>query len=401
MTTPTPYRHPHFKHFLKIHLGTFQFDAEAAEEMSPDTLIKVLRQRGFPFNSTKMGQSVSQLESEDGESGKLICGEGESTETVLQFLFDKTLKDFANGRTGRYGPIVIAPTAEDDSLVEYYDKVIRYVFNRSIARSLFADPTTMKTSWYGQVNAHSQKRFLDDVLTQLMSLKGISLFLTSHFNTRRGDTILRDGARSASMAISLLRQINEAVPHTLLHTLGFACTVQHFGALCDLDKEYFPGVIDHSTNESTIQILSQLGLSEKPAHRDALSMIKVDPKDVIYLIRHRHRVPEKGDSKNIALINCLTVANRIVATYFTKEVGLQTNGSYRLGRNPYFGQFEKSMDRLDAELSDVMFYKYHRKKIEQFIMNADRYFRLHMGFQMERGAYISKTERQALRAFQS
>lgn len=397
MENSVTYTHPTLSHFAIIHFGSFDLKNADDEISSSNALVRRLAGQGFPFDSTQMGADAYLTEVDDNGEEKqiLMVGKGESTKKALDFLFDKMLKDYENRRPREYGPIVIAPNGKEDRLLTYYDRAVRSVFSQFVSRTLFADAATMKTSWYGQVNSHGQKKYLEEVITQIMGLKGISTFLTNQFNTRRGEMILTDSARTASLAISLTRQINRNASDRMVYTMGFSCFVQHFGALCNPEEDYYSGVINTSSTEATLDILQRLGIRED--NPNILAHLNIVSKDVLDLIRERTSGEEQAHPKNQALVNIMSISNMIVSTFFTEQIGKRTNGHYTLSRNPFYGSFDKTMDALDFRFGDLVFYKYHRSKIESYIQNADRHYRLHIRAQVERGAYVSGVEKEALR----
>lgn len=398
MNAPVVYVHPTFDHFLAIHLGAPVFSEDSDEQQdipSTDQLIARLKQNGFPFDDTEIGEEVYLLEDKERHKGKMMLAEGEPIQNAVAYLYDKMVRDHADQESKGYGPIVIKPKKSADSLIQFYDEVIRKVFVNSVSDSLFSDATMVKIAWYGQVNDYSPRDHLDAIIKQIMSLYGISRFLTSHFNTHRGEMILVDCARSASLAITLLNQLSKKATEEMIKTLGFSGFVQHFGTLCNLNQDYFPGLVDDSLNEATVDIMGQLGIGEDHADQHSLSQLGIKPTNVIDLIRHRNRIPSNGGGRNMALHQCLCIANQIVSTFFTERIGVNTNGTYALELNPCYGNFGRAMAELDKLFDDRPFYRFHRQNIEAFIRNADRYFRLHVTMQRERGGFISETEMQA------
>ena len=53
-------------------------------------------------------------------------------------------------------------------------------------------------------------------------------------------------------------------------------------------------------------------------------------------------------------------------------------------------------ETLDEVFSDTPFYQFHHEKIENFIRNADRYYRLHIRSNLRTGSHVSKTQLRAI-----
>ena len=239
MEAPPTYTHPTFDHFLHFHLGPLAIAQETDGTIWTGSRIRqALKKKGFPFDDTRLGADVHRLDEGRGNNGNLMlmCTKGEPTLAALTFLADKRKADRENDRDRSYGPITITATDNLEDFTAYYDAAARDLFTSSVMQTLFADPTTMKTSWYGKVNSYDQKRYLEAIIDQLVHLQGISTLLASHLNTGRGAMILTDSTRSASLAISVMRTFNPHASDRVIYTIGFACFVQHFGALFNSEQ---------------------------------------------------------------------------------------------------------------------------------------------------------------------
>lgn len=394
MKYPVSYVHPSFEHFLLINLNENSL-ADIINHTDSEGVIKSLRERGFPFASTCIGQDVRILKSR-AYSGpiSLISRLSEPTEQVIRFLYDHVARDHDYDLPKRYGPFVVESEEDQSSLVAYYDKTIRRIFFAQVVHALYSDPVTLMTAWYSRVNAHHQKHYLEAIVNQVMSLPGISTIFTFQFNTRRGGIILRDSVRAACIGISLLRQLQPGAPQSLVNTLGFACFVQHFGALCNYNKEYHTGLITSEANQETLQMLSRLGISKEERDQRTLDQIGVRAQDVAELIRARNS--SATERPGFLLGECMSVANFIVSTYFADKVGESQNGRAKSEPNPLYRDFSGTCVRLDQTFGKSPFYKKNALKIKQFFLNADRHFKLNIGDRMSRDGYVSATEMQAM-----
>ncbi|MFQ5569470.1 MAG: hypothetical protein ACE5G0_07330 [Rhodothermales bacterium] len=393
------YTHPTFNHFLHFHLGPFLFaNDQVADKLTVSDIMRLLDKKGFPFKHTQLREDVFRRDDpSDQENGlTLMCAKGEPIHTALQFLTSKMLTDRDINKDRDYGPIIIEATDKHDSFVAYYDHVVRDIFTSSVAQSLYTDPTTMKTSWYGQVNAHNQEKYLEKIVTQLVNLRGISTLFATHLNTRRGASILTDSARASSLAISLIRQINPYASDHVIYTLGFACFVQHFGALFNGEEEYYPGKIYKGPCKPTLEMLTNLGIT--PRNKNSLPDIEVNIQDVLHILRYTGHASEEKESRNMALVHCFSIVNYIVATYFTENRRVYKDKTFSLEPNPSFRSVSHTMDSLDATFKDVYFFQHHRDKIEAFITNADRYYAMHIRSKMNTGGFVSASERAAIQA---
>ena len=155
------FTHPTFDQFLLFHLGPYAFDEDYQENRWTDArVMDALRQKGFPLEHTRIGANVHIMGDDLGKRPTLLCAKGEPAAPALAFLAGKALADRENGRDRQYGPVVIASTHYHDDFVAYYDNAVRDVFKSSIIRTLFADASTLKTSWYGRVNGYAPKKYL-------------------------------------------------------------------------------------------------------------------------------------------------------------------------------------------------------------------------------------------------
>ena len=400
MGSSAVYTHPTFRHFLRFHLGSQALAFEDEEkELTVRKILRALEDKSFPFRITTLKEDVYMKDKQGVKKGgiTLICTKGESTRKAITFLIEKISTDKEHNNLWQYGPLVIEATRHTDVLIRYYDQAVRSTFRESLARALYADPTTLTTSWYGIVNAHGQKRYLDEVIDQLVHLKGISTLLTSQLCTPRGEMILTDSVRAASLAVSLIHLINDRASDRLVHTVGCACMLQHFGALVDEEETYYAGKLYETTNESTLDALAKLGfLATDDEKKQPLTKADVDLNIMLHLVRYRCGPIDELACKHIALVYCVSLANLIVSTYFTEQRMLYTEEEPILGYNPCFGSAQKTLEKLDAIFADAFFYHYHRPKIERFIKNADRYYRLHLERRISEGSYVSKAARDAL-----
>ncbi len=399
MKTAATYTHPTLDHFLRFHLGPLSFDLEGSEvAWTSQRIMVALTKKGFPFSDTYLGADVHLLDKSLVDANKLtlMCAEGEASHMGIAFLVGKVLTDRDNNRKRDYGPVTITSKDNHEACVAYYDNAVRSIFASSVVQTLFADPATMKTSWYGKVNSFDQKKYLEEIIDQLVSLQGISSLLASQLNTKRGASILIDGARSSSLAISLIRLLNQGASDRLIFTMGFVCFVQHFGALFNNEQSYYSGKIYRKPDEATLAILASLGINDDG--EGLFSEIDVDLKEVLSILRYNPGSPEKKGSGPTALYSCFSVTNHIVATFFTEHKRVYEDGAYTFKRNPSFGHVERTMERLDEVFSDNLFYQFHREKIKRFIYNAGPYYRLHIRSKMVDGGFVSSTQ---IQAFQS
>ncbi len=90
------------------------------------------------------------------------------------------------------------------------------------------------------------------------------------------------------------------------------------------------------------------------------------------------------------------VTNQIVAAFFTEHKRVYDDGKYIDKQNPSFGNVVNTMKTLDEVFSDTPFYQFHHAKIENFIRNADRYYRLHIRSNLRTGSHVSKTQLRAI-----
>lgn len=398
MRTPE-YSHPTFRHFLQFHIGPFVLDNETREDHTVINIVKLMKRREFPFSNTCLGADVHLLNKNGhalAEGLTFMCTQGESSLHAVEFLSSKVLADFDNKHEYNYGPIIITSKHKPSELTKYYTGIVKDIFHGSIRKSIIADHVNIKTNWYGRVNAHEQKKYLDAIIAQLMSLDGVGSVLTPHLNTLRGEQILTDSARAASLAISLVILINPKASDRLIYTIGFACFVQHFGVLVNPDAEYYPGLIYDSTKVPSEIILAELGVTVSPRHKDSLSRLNIEPKDVLEIVHYTNQLPEDTDLFNIACIHCASIANQIVETYFTENTRIVEHGYSAIGTNPSFGSYKKLMARLDHKYNDTPFYRYHRDKISRFIKNADHYYKHHILSVTKIGGYVSEAEKKAL-----
>jgi len=395
METAATFTHPTLDHFLRFHLGPLSFDLEGSEVVWTSHRIMVaLAKKGFPFPDTCLGAEVHILDQSVVDANKLtlMCTAGEDSHTGISFLVGKLLTDRDNNRKRDYGPVTITSTGNHEACVAYYDNAVRSIFASSVVKTLFADPATMKTSWYGKVNSFDQKKYLEEIIDQLVSLRGISSLLASQLNTKRGASILIDGARSANLAISLIRLINPKASDRLIFTTGFVCFVQHFGALFNNEQEYYSGKLYQKPDEATLAILDTLGINDDD--NELLADIDVDLEEVLRILRYNPDSPQKQGSTG--LYSCFMVTNQIVATFFTEHKRVYDDGKYVTKQNPSFGNVVRTMETLDEVFSDTPFYQFHREKIESFIRNADRYYRLHIRSNLRTGSHVSKTQLRAI-----
>lgn len=390
------YYHPTFDHFLQFHLGHVDLKLDTSRSHMPENLLDYLDTNSFPTRQTFLEKDVRVLDSDNPDSPlSLLCVKGESAAKAIPFLYSKILADYANMRPRPYGPIILTAPKGNPKLATYYDETVSKLFQTSVLRALYADPATMKISWYGRVNAHDQQRYLSAIIQLLMALPGISLYLTPHLYTQRGEYILCDSARSASLALSLMQQINPRASEGLKYTIAFACFAQHLGALVDEKEEYYPGKIYDYPNDTTLAVLEGLGIDQSSEGSERLRALGINHHEVLQIIRHRHAPPKKG-SASLARIYCVALANLLVATYFTERTLRPYQGSLRMMQNPYFGDMKQSIQKLDASFADVMFYRIHRDKIASFLANSDRFYRFHTQMQMRMGAYVSEVAKKAL-----
>ncbi len=399
MKTAATYTHPTLNHFLRFHLGPLSFDLEDSDERWTIRRIMVaLTKKGFPFPDTCLGDEVHILDQSVVDANKLtlMCTKGEASDTGIAFLIGKLLNDRDNNRKRDYGPVTITSTKNHEGCVTYYDNAVRSIFASSVVQTLFADTATMKTSWYGKVNSFDQKKYLEAIINQLVALRGISSLLASQLNTKRGASILIDGARSASLAISLIRLVNQGASDRLIFTMGFVCFVQHFGALFNNEQAYYPGKIYRKQDEGTLAILDSLGINDDGA--ELFSEIDVDLREVLSILRYNPGSPENQGSGPTALYSCFSVTNHIVATFFTEHKRVYEDGEYIFKLNPAYGHVERTMERLDEVFPDNSFYHFHREKIKRFIYNADRYYRMHIRSKMVDGGFVSGKQ---IKVFQS
>lgn len=394
MKEASTYTHPTFEHFLHFHLGLFGFGPEGdGEALSGAKIVKILERKHFPFAYTRLGADVHRTEhGEKSNKQQLMCAKGESTAAAIAFVGDQKKADTENNRERTYGPIVIEVTDEQEEVMAYYDKASRAIFSDSVSRTLFADPTTVKTSWYGQVNSFSQKKYLENIINQIVHLKGISTLLASHINTERGAMVLTDGARAGSLAIALMRLINPNASDRIMYTIGFTCFVQHFGALFDKEQAYYSGKLYEGPDKATLEILDTLGIHE--GNRKALPEIDIDLKEVFRLLRCNDKTVDRLDSSSRALHTLFSIINYIVAFYFTEHI-IASDGSST--RNPCFGNVDHTMTRLEQVFGEHSFYRFHREKIGRYIQNADRYYRLHVWSSIDQGRRVSAVQMEALR----
>ena len=397
MEAPLTYTHPTLDHFLQLHLGPLALDQKDDEApWSGPRLLEFLSKKGFPFDHTHLGADVHRIENgqEKPKNPMLMCAEGESTRVALSFLADKRLTDREHDRDRTYGPITITATSDSEEVAAYYDAAVRDLFTNSVLQNLFSDATTMKTSWYGQVNSYGQKRYLEAIINQLVHLPGISRLLASQLNTDRGAMILTDSTRSASLAISVMRTLNPHASDRVIFTVGFACFVQHFGALFNNNQPYFPGKLYQGLDEATLAVFASLDLSEH--NKNTLSEIDVDIQEVFHILRRNADFSDHQETRPSALYYCFWITNYLVATYFTEHTWTYEGEVYNSKRNPAYINVNHTMHRLDALFSNAAFYRFHRKRIERFITNADRYYRLHMTSRLDEGEYVSEAQLKAL-----
>ena len=397
MEAPPTYTHPTLDHFLHFHLGPLTFARKSEDEAwTGARVLEALMNKGFPFEDTCLGADVHRLENNARKNNNppLMCAGGESTTVALSFLADKKQADHENDRDRSYGPITITATNNPEEVAAYYDTAVRDLFTSSVMQTLFADATTMKTSWYGQVNSHDQKRYLEAIINQLVQLQGISRLLASQLNTGRGAMILTDSTRSASLAISVMRTLNPHASDRLIYTVGFACFVQHFGALFNSEQPYYPGKLYQGLDEALVAVFASLGLSEHNA--STLSEIDVDIEEVFRILRGNPDASVTREGRPSALYYCFWITNHLIATYFTEHTWHYEGDTYSSKRNPAYVNVNRTMNRLDTLYANAAFFRFHRKKIERFINNADRYYRLHMMSRLDEGEYISKTQLKAL-----
>lgn len=396
MEAPPTYTHPTFDHFLHFHLGPLAVAQESDGNIwTGSRILQALKKKGFPFDDTRLAADVHRLDDGRGNNSNLMlmCAEGEPTLAALTFLAGKRKSDRENDRDRSYGPITITATANLEAFAAYYDAAARDLFTSSVMQTLFADPTTMKTSWYGKVNSYDQKRYLEAIIDQLVHLQGISTLLASHLNTGRGAMILIDSTRSASLAISVMRSFNPHASDRVIYTIGFVCFVQHFGALFNSEQAYYPGKLYEGLDETILAVFEALGLSED--NEKALSKIDVDIREVFSILQCVPDFTKKQESRPSALYYCFWITNHLVAAYFTERRRVYEDGAYVIKRNPLYCNVERTMSRLDTLFSDTAFYRFHRNKIKRFINNADRYYRLHVISSLDQGGYVSKAQLKA------
>jgi len=228
-----------------------------------------------------------------------------------------------------------------------------------------------------------------------MGLPGISLYLTPHLYTQRGEYILCDSARSASLALSLMQQINPRASEDLKHTIAFACFAQHLGALVNEKEDYYPGKLYDYPNDTTLEVLEKLGIAPGSSGEKKLQTLGINQEEALTIIRHRHAPPQKGGA-SLARIYCVAIANQLVSTYFTERTRVLHRGTYKMMQNPYFGDMKQSIQNLDAAFAGIMFYRIHRDKIARFLANSHRYYRFHTQMQMRMGAHVSDIAKKAL-----
>ncbi len=393
-TVPT-FTHPTFDQFLQFHLGPYAFsDDREEEEWTASRVIEALKTKGFPLEHTLLGADVHLLDEGIGNRLRLLCTKGEIASTAIAFLAGKTLADRENNQNRRYGPLVIASTDNHEDFVAYYDYAVRDIFRSSVMRTLFADSATQKTSWYGKVNGYDQRRYLEEIINQLVCLPGFST-LVSHLQSQSGAMILTDAAHSANLAISLMGLINPHVSDQRIYTVSFACFVQHFGLLFS-ERKYYPGKIYDPLDEDTLKVLAFLGISED--HENTLSAIDVDIQEVLRILRYNSKSANKSGDASTDLYHYFSMANHFVALYFTKHRRVHKNGAYTFEGNPSFESSIGTMNKLDEIFSGTEFYRLHREKIYGFLENADRYYKSHLWSRHLQGAFVSESQLQALQA---
>ena len=393
-TVPT-FTHPTFDQFLQFHLGPYAFsDDPEEEEWTVSRVIKVLKTKGFPLEHTRLGADVHLLDEDIGNGLRLLCTKGELASRVIAFLAGKTLADRDNNHNRKYGPLVMASTDNHEDFVAYYDYAVRDIFRSSVTRTLFSNSATLKTSWYGRVNGYDQRKYLEEIINQLVCLRGFSA-LVSNLQSQRGAMILTDAAQSASLAITLMGLINRHVSDQKIYTVSFACFVQHFGVLFS-EQKYYPGKIYDPLDEDTLKVLAFLGISKD--HTNTLSGIDVDNQEVLRILRYNsNSVNKKGDAPT-DLYHYFSLANHFVALYFTKHRRVHKNGAYTFEENPSFESSMGTMNKLDEIFSGTEFYRLHREKIYGFLENADRYYKSHLWSRHLQGAFVSESQLQALQA---
>ncbi len=393
-TCPT-FTHPTFDQFLLFHLGPYAFSDDREEgKWTVALIIEALKTKGFSLEHTALGADVHLLDEDIGNRIRLLCTKGEPASTAIAFLAGKMLKDRENNQNRRYGPLVIASMDNHEDFVAYYDYAVRDIFRSSVNRTLFADSATRKTSWYGRVNGYDQRRYLEEIINQLVCLRGFST-LVSNLQSQRGAMILTDAAHSASLAITLMGLINRHVSDQKIYTVAFACFVQHFGVLFS-EQKFYPGKIYDPLDEDTLKVLAFLGISED--HENTLSAIEVDIQEVLRILRYNSKSANKYGDAPTDLYHYFSVANHFVALYFTKNLRVHKNGVYTFERNPSFESSIDTMNKLDEIFSSTPFYRLHRKKIYRFLENADHYYKSHIWSKQSDGAFVSELE---LRAFQA
>ncbi len=392
MKTALTFTHPTFEQFLLFHLGPYAFTDEYQEELwTANRVVDALRQKGFPFDHTRIGANVHLMNESLGKKAPtLLCAKGESTAPAIAFLAGKTLTDRENNWERAYGPVVIASTHYHDDFVTYYDAAVRDVFKSSIIRTLFADPATLKTSWYGRVNGYAIRKYLEDILDQLVQLHGLST-LVSHLNSQNGAMVLTDSARSASLAITLIGLLSPNVPDQIVYTVGFACFVQHFGVLFK-EIDHYPGKIYDPSDEETVKALAFLGVSE--FRGDTLSHLGIDCDQVLRILRYDSNAAPGIGNAPTSLYPYFSLANHLAALYFTRERRVYNDGVYTVEENPCFGNCLDTMKELDKIFATTKFYPHHRDKIYYFLENAKRYFKSNVWSRVSQGAYVSAFQRQ-------
>ncbi len=393
------YTHPSFDHFLRFHIDDFTiiYEEERRENAVRRHLF-ALDRKGFPLKKTHLDQEVYVLEEEssDGRGIKLVCAKGEKALVAMPFLIEKMVADHQNGRSRKYGPIVLGYQGDSKFFMRYYDAAVQRVFLQNARRSIYVEPATKRTSWYSEVNGHDQRRFLDTATEALVKFEGISLFLTPHLMTKKGAWVLADSTHAASLAITLLQHLHPDVSEQKVYTIALAGILQHFGALFDDEDDYYPGKLYDTPNGAAVEVLEQMGFGDAEGEQNPLAYLGVRPKDVLEVVRHRSGPLSSSPKENLVLIHCLALANHIVSAFFTAQTRIEGREGAELAHNPAFGSVPRTMARLEKAFRENFFFRFHRAKIARFIRNADRYFRMHVDARLEKSEYVSKTEREAL-----
>ncbi len=392
------YKHPTFEHFLRFHVDDFTF---IYEEESREHAVKrhlfALTRKGFPLENTRLDQDVYVLdESSDGAKGlSLVCTKGEMATIAMPFLIEKMVTDYQNGRSRQYGPIVLGYQGDPKFFLHYYDAAVQRVFLQSARRSIYFEPVTKRTSWYGEVNAHDQRRFLDAATEALAKFEGISLLLTPHLMTEKGEQVLADSAHAASLAVTLLQHIHPGVSDHKVYTIALAGLVQHFGALFNEAEDYYPGKLYDTPNAGAVEVLEEMGFGEAEGGQNPLAYLGVHPKDVLDVVYHRSGPMPGSARENIVLIHCLALSNHIVSAFFTERTRVEGDDGPVLGHNPAFGSVPRTLEHLREVFGESFFFRFHQAKIERFIRNADQYFRMHVDTRLRNRQHVSSTEREA------